>query len=1001
MLSLSQARNYLSDAIKMEELSKYADAAVLLEQAAPIFEAEALWEEYIQCLDVYCKCLWKGGKYNDGLKVAQRILNVSMTQWGKWHMNTANGYHNMGINYFYKADSIRAIECHQEELAIVLALLGEQDRHTAIAYSRLAISYTSKGDYVHAIVYFQKALYIQLAVVGKESSDVAGSYNNLGNCYRNKGDYTQAIFYHRQSLAIKLAVWGEQHIYTANSYNNLGVCYYNKEDYDQAITYCQKAIAIKLALLGEQHPQVATTYSNLGNCYSHKNDHAQAVAYYQKALAIGIAAFGEYNPYIANNCYNLGKRYYYNAEYAQAVSYYQRSLDIRLALFGEQHPDVAESYWGLGQLNQIQGNYQQSLAYYQKGLYALSLQVSLTDYYSLPSLFGYNNAFHLLHLLADKSTLFLDIYRHDHYVKNISASLAHLQCADALIDQMRQDYKTEGSKLALAEKGKTLIYNEGIKILFMCEQLQSNNTDSPHVLSQFNESLGYSLPDRAIDLAFHFSEKSKAMLLFAGIKDAEARIDAQLPTNLVQQEYDIRIELTHLERVISEESYKKDHDKNHAALQEWQNRHFEYKQQYDSLIEQLETNYPDYYHLKYDLSAATIAQVQAALPPQTAMISYICAEQYLYIIAITPQNTYWHGAEQPTDFEGLVEDFLFSFQRIGKDDYLTYGYCLYNLLLLPIVQSGILTDINRLIIIPDGILSKLPFEALPTAECPPNNTTYKNIPYLIRQYIVSYHYSATLWISRQTTQTPQWEGAFISFAPVYSNTSPNNPNHDIGLIYQDENHEKPELGSRVHYSDAELRGVRRKVIAGRNFEELLYSEIEVRNVGELFYLNRQEAKVMLHEAATLDNFKALAGKYRYVLVAAHADYNGKQPDQTGIIFSPNESDNRAILYMGDAYNLRLQAELVVLSCCETGLGNINKGEGTMALNRGFLYSGAKNVIYTLFKVYDKESCNLTTELFRQIIAQKTPTQALHHAKLNIIERGQMPNKWAGYVLVGE
>ncbi|MBK9462318.1 MAG: CHAT domain-containing protein [Sphingobacteriales bacterium] len=153
---------------------------------------------------------------------------------------------------------------------------------------------------------------------------------------------------------------------------------------------------------------------------------------------------------------------------------------------------------------------------------------------------------------------------------------------------------------------------------------------------------------------------------------------------------------------------------------------------------------------------------------------------------------------------------------------------------------------------------------------------------------------------------------------------------------------------------------------------MIHSETEVRKVGELFAAQRQTAKILL-----------------------------KKPDQTGIIFSPNETDGNGIFYMGDVYNLQLQADLVVLSCCETGLGKISKGEGTMALNRGFLYSGAKNVVYTLFKVYDKQSCELTTELFKQLIAQQPSIEALHQAKLNLIARGLMPNKWAGYVLVGQ
>jgi CHAT domain-containing protein len=485
----------------------------------------------------------------------------------------------------------------------------------------------------------------------------------------------------------------------------------------------------------------------------------------------------------------------------------------------------------------------------------------------------------------------------------------------------------------------------------------------------------------------------------------------------------VRIELTYLERRISEEGYKKPEEQDQVALSEWQSQHFEFKNQYDALIERLETEFPKYYQLKYDIGAATIAQVQAALPPQKAMISYVLAAKHLYIIIITAQNSTWLQTDLPTDFEGLVEDFLFSFQSIGKRNYLTYSYDLYRHLMLPAVNTGMLQGIQQLIIIPDGMLSRVPFEALLTHACS-DDTVYKDFPYLLHQYRIAYHYSATLWLNQQTESPPpapptggelSWEETlpptggvgggldFIGFAPVYSTTAQNSTEHDIDLTLPDDFYEKigiekPEEKHRIEYAETDEV---RSVVEGRNFVELVHSETEVRNVAELFAAKQQTAKILLHTKATLDNFKALSGKYRYILIAAHADYNDKKPDQTGIIFSPNETDGNGIFYMGDAYNLQLQADLVVLSCCETGLGKVSKGEGTMALNRGFLYSGAKNVVYTLFKVYDKQSCELTTELFKQLIAQQPSIEALHQAKLNLIARGLMPNKWAGYVLVGQ
>lgn len=392
------------------------------------------------------------------------------------------------------------------------------------------------------------------------------------------------------------------------------------------------------------------------------------------------------------------------------------------------------------------------------------------------------------------------------------------------------------------------------------------------------------------------------------------------------------------------------------------------------------------------------------------MISYVLSEKYLYTFILTTTHSQWLQTELPADFAGLIEDFLLSFQSISKRDYITYGHDLYRHLILPALNTGALNHIQQLIIIPDGLLSRIPFEALLSNDCS-DNTPYQNLPYLLLQFQISYHYSATLWLNQQTiAPKPQKQpniGDFIGFAPIYSDTAQNAPEYDIDLTLPDDFYEKigiekPQEQHRLSYApNTDTAEVLRSVIDGRNFVTLLHSETEVRKAAELFGAKGQSAKLLLHQKATLDNFKALAGKYRYILVSAHADYNDQKPDQTGIIFSPNESDSDAIFYMGDAYNLSLQADLVVLSCCETGLGNVQKGEGTMALNRGFLYSGAKNVIYTLFKVYDKESSELTAELFRALLSDLMPIAALRQAKLHLIKRGLMPNKWAGYVLVGE
>jgi CHAT domain-containing protein/Tfp pilus assembly protein PilF len=1003
------------------------------------------------------------GNYTTSVEYQQKTLRLRQELLGKWHKDTASSYNNLGGCYWEIGQYADALHCFEQSLKIRLAVLGEQHIDTVSSYNNLGLYYENASNYNQALIYHHKALSINLALLGNLHPKTAYSYNNLGACYLCKSDYKQAAKHYEEALRIRIISLGEKNHSTAYSYNGLGIYYKEVGDYDMAILYHQKALSIWHKDPEKPDPKAASIYLGLGNCYRLKGNYERAIYYHQVSLAIKYSFLPPIHRDIAKSYINIAlclwniKQYdqsivqlekaltiqkqvlgyeinadkagtYNNmavvfrlqGKYTYGIQYAQKSLDIRLHILGKCHNDTSNTYYNIGLIYAKKNEFEKALHHYQKALQSLALNVPDEDYYPLPKLEVHNSAIDLLDLLSAKANTFQSLYHQSQTPQDLTAALAHYQCADALIDQMRQSYKTEGSKLLLAEKGKTKVYDAGLAALFDYQLLVKNTSNNMLTLSHFNQTLGYQLPDRPIDLAFHFSEKSKAVLLFAGMKDAEARLNAQLPPDLVQQEYDLRVELTYLERRISEEGYKKDEEQDKTALNEWQSQHFDFKNQYDALIERLETEYPKYYQLKYDLQAANIAQVQTALPPNKAMISYVLADKYLYTIIITAQQSYWLQTDLPTDFEGLVEDFLLSFQsKIGIRDYITYGYDLYRHLILPALNTGALQNIQQFIIIPDGILSRVPFEALLTADCT-DKTPLQDLPYLLQQYQIAYHYSATLWLNQQTaTSTQEPENAnenapssgeigggkdFIGFAPIYSNTAQNSSEHDIDLTLPDDFYEKigiekPEEKHRINYT--ETADVVRSVVEGRNFVELIHSETEVRNVAELFAAKRQTAKLLLHEKATLDNFKALVGKYRYILVSAHADYNGEKPDQTGIIFSPNETDGNGIFYMGDAYNLQLQADLVVLSCCETGLGKISKGEGTMALNRGFLYSGAKNVVYTLFKVYDKESCELSTELFRQLIAQKPNAEALHQAKLSLIARGLMPIKWAGYVLVGQ
>jgi CHAT domain-containing protein len=148
-------------------------------------------------------------------------------------------------------------------------------------------------------------------------------------------------------------------------------------------------------------------------------------------------------------------------------------------------------------------------------------------------------------------------------------------------------------------------------------------------------------------------------------------------------------------------------------------------------------------------------------------------------------------------------------------------------------------------------------------------------------------------------------------------------------------------------------------------------------------------------------------KYRFLHFATHGIMDLDHPELSGIVLSMFDEKGQpqdGYLRLHEIYNLNLPAELVVLSACQTGVGKQIKGEGLIALTRGFMYAGAKSVVASLWKVDDAATADLMAEFYKQIFTHKLkPAAALRAAQLEIANRKHRnsPYYWAGFFLQGE
>jgi CHAT domain-containing protein len=194
---------------------------------------------------------------------------------------------------------------------------------------------------------------------------------------------------------------------------------------------------------------------------------------------------------------------------------------------------------------------------------------------------------------------------------------------------------------------------------------------------------------------------------------------------------------------------------------------------------------------------------------------------------------------------------------------------------------------------------------------------------------------------------------------------------------------------------------------GERYPELPATEKELHAIINLFKSSNQEALGYFHEKATEDIIKSEdMANYNFIHIATHSLKDSRNTKLSGLIFSKPASAADAedgILYSSEIYNLNLNAKLVVLSSCESGIGILVKGEGMFALARGFFYSGVQNIIFSLWKVEDKTTSRLMIELYRNILSGQGLPDALRKAKLELIKNRftAFPKYWSGFILVGE
>jgi len=925
------------------------------------------------------------GEYDKVLEYYFKTLQIDKEVRGEKHIYVADSYDNIGNAYNAIDEYDKALEYHFKALQIRKEILGENHTLVAISYNNIGLDYGEKGEYTEALDYYFNALQLFKENLGENHTDVANNYNNIGLVYAAKGEYDKALEYYFKSLQIRREMFGENHPDVAASYNNIGVIYDEKNEYDKALEYHLQALHIQQEILGEIHPDVASSYNNIGIIYYEKGELDKALEYDFKSLQIKKEILGENHTLVAASYNNIGLVYADKGEYEKALEFNFKSLQTDKEILGEKHTYVAESYYNIGNIYKLLGDNDKALKYYQKGAASCLYDFNDTlDVFKTPVIRGYFNWKSLLPILqykaeiiADKSKMLKGIRENDR--GNIA--LRHYQACDTLIDITRKEISTLSDKLALGEVASQ-VYKEAIDLLITIPS--ANNT-----------AVEKDTSDKDHHLAFYFSEKNKSSVLLEALAGQEAQKFAGIPDSLLQKEHHLKIDITFYTKKLAEPELL-----DSTQIELYHDRLFRRNRSIDSLILVFERQFPEYHNLKYNNKPATAKDIQNLLDNKTAMISYFAGDTTITIFTLTKRNLDVKRVPKITNLNDSIVWFRYGLTLGMQKIYRRLGYGLYQQLFPD--AASIDDQIVSLYLVPDGSLATLPFESLLTENYLGDINAYHEYPYLIKKYNISYSYSASLFyltFSREASSTIEITklNDWLAFAPVFDNKGEQN------MVMSSR-----ELQRQLSGLQTDSMMLKRSAFNGNYIQPLPATETETRAIFKLYDDSNLKAKVLLHKKA---NEKAIKSgeleQYKVLHFATHGFVSSEKPELSSLLLAQDKAGGEdGILYSGEIYNLKLKADLAVLSACETGLGKIQKGEGIIGLTRALLYAGAKNIIVSLWQVADESTADLMVNFYKNFLANKgqlSYTEALRNAKLKMISEGKYahPFFWSPFILIGK
>jgi CHAT domain-containing protein/Tfp pilus assembly protein PilF len=835
---------------------------------------------------------------------------------------------------------------------LILGELGYRGRE-ATTLNNICTLHSSLGENKKALDFCNQSLSIAREL--KEPRGEATALNSLGNALANLGEYQKALDSYTQSHAIHKRMGNLQS--QAILLNNIGFVYGSLGDYQKAIDFYNQALEIFRAA-GDQYRE-ANVLNNIAVNYANLND-------FRKALDIGLQVLPlrraqNNREGLAITLNNVASYYTNLGEKQKALDYYNRSIEL--------HRDVGNP---------------RHLATALKNLGALYLDLGEP----LKALDYFNEALQMARTIGDRN--------------NEAGVLAHL----ARVERDRGNLIEAKSRI-----DEALAAVESLRVNVQSHQLRAAFFASVRKYHEFNIDLLMRLhkqrPSEGFDAAaLQASEKARARSLLELLTEAGAQIRQGVDPALLEHERTLRQSISDKAdfqtRLLSG---KHTEEQARTAANEIDALATDYEQ-VEARIRQTS---PRYAALTLPVPL-TLQEIQRdVLDDETLLLEYSLGEEKSYLWAVTPTSIgsfeLPRRAEIESTAQRVYETLTARNRTVANEtpeqwrgrleqadaEYLKASASLSRMLLGPVASE---LKSKRLVVVGEGMLQYTAFAALPA---PVTRPGVVSSPLIAGHEIISLPSASALWVLRREAAGRKTADKSVAvFAdPVFDSGDPRigQPGNDRAMAVG----EAAPMGDlRRSATESGLRDLVRLRFSRQEADQIVRFAPEGKKFEAVdFAANRP--------SATSPEMR----NYAIIHFATHGLINNQHPELSGIVLSLVDERGRpqnGFLRLYDIYNLKLEANLVTLSACQTALGKEVKGEGLVGLTRGFMYAGAPRVVASLWQVEDRATAVLMGRFYEAMLRRGLrPAAALREAQVSMSKdrRWRAPHNWAAFTFQGE